>query len=110
MRLSKDVIVKEGFRYRIEIYRTGEALLWFDVYRPAYSESLKKKLSVYELRSEGLIYAHRRFAVLSPQHRLEQTRRILDRLVDDNAKIRIDFADGDRVIFSSELVEVNSSQ
>lgn len=104
--ISDDVLVLRGFRYMIEIRPSGHALLWLDVYSPAYSKAERRRISPRRIREIGLMDNYHREAVLKPEKRLSILNEILDIICTNKTFLRLDFPDNDHVLFRRELLSI----
>jgi len=89
--ISDDVLVLRGIKYMIEIRSLGHALLWLDVYSPAYSKVEKRRISPKKIREIGLMDKYHRDAVLKPEKRLNILNEILDIICTNKTFLKLNF-------------------
>jgi len=95
--IGDDLILYRGLYVMLEIFDSGDAILWIDLYSPIVKISEARPLSPKEAKRLGLKDKYTSY-IPTPIKRLMLTKRLLRMLCEDS-KLDISFADGSAASF-----------
>jgi len=98
IRMNEDLIVYRGLYVLLEVFDSGKAVLWVDLYSPIVKLPEQRPLSPREAKLLGLKDAYTSY-IPTPIERLELTNKLL-KLLCSNHKLNVIFADGDTISFT----------
>jgi len=104
IQLNEDIFILRGIKYMLEIRPSGRALLWLDIYSPAYNISEKRRISPREIREAGLMDHYYELATLKPKDRYDLICKVLDMICQEQETLKLNFPDGDFILFEKKLL------
>ena len=101
----KDIVVLRGLRYMLEVRPSGYGIMWIDLYSPPFDLKRQKRLSYKEIRQMGIMEEYYAKSVLSSKERLTTLKKVLNLM---NNMLVLKFPDGDQLLFSNDLLQLES--
>jgi len=95
--IEDDLVLYRGLYVMLEIFDSGDAILWVDLYSPIVKQSEVRPLSPKEAKQFGLKNKYTAY-IPTPIKRLELTKKLLGMLCEDS-KLNVTFADGFAISF-----------